>query len=327
MRYRRLGRTELAVSEIGIGTWGVGGLHWGARDDQRSIGALNAALDLGVNFIDTAFGYGDGNSERLIGRVLASRGPRDRPIVATKIPLETGAWPATDDMRIEDCYSADWIRSCTEVSMSRLGVERLDLQQFHMWTDAWADEDEWRGVIADLKREGKIRFFGVSTNDHEPDSVLRLIKTGEVDTVQVIYNVFDQSAADRLFPLCESLDIGVIARSPFDEGGLTGTLRDDTVFEPGDWRSGYFQGARLGETVARARAIESTTPGHVADLAEGALRFCLSHQAVATVIPGMRSSAHVALNCAVSDGSLLSADVLTSLAKHSWARNFYQDAW
>ena len=289
--------------------------------------ALGKALDLGVNFIDTAYGYGDGHAERLVGAALALHGTQDRPIVATKIPLQTGVWPATDAMRIEDCYSAEWIRSCTERSLSRLGVECLDLQQFHMWTDAWTDDHQWRDAIVSLKKEGKIRFFGVSTNDHEPDSVLRIVETGEIDTVQVIYNMFDQSAANRLFPRCAELDVGVIARSPLDEGGLTGTLREDTVFAEGDWRRGYFRGERLAATVARAAEIASVISNHSVNLSEGALRFCLSHPAVKTVIPGMRSPDHVEWNCAVSDGALFPDGVLATLVEHSWTRNFYQDAW
>ncbi|MDE0709159.1 MAG: aldo/keto reductase [Acidimicrobiia bacterium] len=326
MLYRRLGRTGLEVSEVGIGTWGIGGLDWGERDDERSKQALNHALDLGVNFIDTAYGYGEGRSEELIGEVLVSR-PDVTPIVATKVPLETRVWPATDDMAVEDCYSPGWIRSCTEESLRRLGSDHIDLQQFHFWADSWTDQGQWADAVSALKNEGKIRFFGVSTNDHEPDSVLRLLESGLVDTVQVIYNLFDQSAHERLLPRCEELDIGVIARSPFDEGGLTGALRSDTVFAAGDWRRGYFKGGRLAETVARAGAVAEILAEHASSLAEGALRFCLSEDAVSTVIPGMRSPAHVGQNCAVSDGQLLESEVLEKLRDHSWPRNFYADAW
>ncbi|MDE0351554.1 MAG: aldo/keto reductase [bacterium] len=326
MRYRKLGRTGLEVSEVGIGTWGIGGLAWGERDDERSKQALHHALDLGVNFIDTAYGYGEGRSEELIGEVLVGRADVT-PIVATKVPLETRVWPATDDMAVEDCYSPGWIRSCTEESLRRLGTDHIDLQQFHFWADSWTDQGQWAEAVSALKNEGKVRFFGVSTNDHEPDSVLRLLESGLVDTVQVIYNLFDQSAHERLLPRCEELDIGVIARSPFDEGGLTGALRSDTVFAAGDWRRGYFKGGRLAETVARAGAVAETLAGHAASLAEGALRFCLSHNAVSTVIPGMRSPAHVDQNCAVSDGRLLASEVVEKLRDHSWPRNFYADAW
>ena len=187
----------------------------------------------GVNFVDTAYGYGKGRSEALIGQVLRDLGAGPKPIVATKVPLKTGVWPATDDMAVEDCYPASWIRGCTEKSLRRLGVDRIDLQQFHFWADAWTEHGGWRETVADLKREGKVRSFGVSANDHEPDSVLRVLDTGAMDTVQVIYNVFDPSASERLLPKCSALDIGVIARSPFDEGSLTGTLRADTVFAEG----------------------------------------------------------------------------------------------
>ena len=327
MRYRKLGRTGLEVSEVGIGTWGIGGLDWGSRDDRRSRRALHMAVDSGVNFVDTAYGYGKGRSEALIGQVLRDLGAGPKPIVATKVPLKTGVWPATDDMAVEDCYPGSWIRRCTEKSLRRLGVDRIDLQQFHFWADAWTEHGGWRETVADLKREGKVRFFGVSANDHEPDSVLRVLDTGAMDTVQVIYNVFDQSASERLLPKCAALDIGVIARSPFDEGSLTGTLRADTVFAEDDWRRGYFRGDRLATAAARARGVESVIGAEASSLADGALRFCLSEPAVSTVIPGMRSPGHVGENCAVSDGRLLSAGVLERLRDHAWARNWYADAW
>ncbi len=327
MRYRPLGRTGLAVSEIGIGTWGIGGLYWGARDDQRSKEAVHRALDLGVNFIDTAYGYGEGRSEELIGEVLAVRAREDPPLVATKIPLKTRVWPATDDMAVQDCYPAEWIRAITEESLRRLAVEQIDLQQFHMWADAWTDRGDWPEAIARLKEEGKVRHFGVSTNDHEPDTVLRLLESGLVDTVQVIYNIFDQSATSNLLPRCAELDIGVIARSPFDEGSLTGALRADTVFAPDDWRRGYFRGGRLAAAVQRAAEVQATIGDDAGGLAEGALRFCLSHLAVSTVIPGMRSPDHVRANCDVADGRLLPDDVLDRLRPFHWPRNWYVDAW
>ena len=327
MRYRTLGRTGLRVSEIGIGTWGIGGMYWGERDDARSRNALRAALDSGINFIDTAYGYGNGQSETLIGEVLAGTSGRADAIVATKVPLKTGAWPATDDMPVEDCYPGEWITECTEESLRRLGVDRIDLQQFHFWADSWTKDGGWREAIADLKRQGKVRYFGVSANDHEPNSVLSLLGTGEIDTVQVIYNVFDQAASEQLLPKCSDLGIGVIARSPFDEGSLTGALHRDTVFAADDWRRGYFQGDRLAAAVDRAREVESAIGGEASSLAEGALRFCLSEPIVSTVVPGMRSPVHVRRNCSVSDGRLLSTAVLGTLRRHTWPRNWYADAW
>jgi aryl-alcohol dehydrogenase-like predicted oxidoreductase len=309
------------VSELGYGAWGIGGGLWhGARDDE-SIRALHRAIELGVNFIDTALAYGEGHSERLVGQVARERS--ERVYVATKVPPKNGVWPAPPGVAADEVFPGDHVRECTERSLEHLGMETVDLQQFHVWSDEWVGQGDWLEAVEELKREGKIRFFGVSINDHEPSNALRLIDTGAVDTVQVIYNVFDQSPEDELFPACREHDVGVIVRVPLDEGGLTGRIKHDTEFEEGDFRATYFRGERKREVEEHVRAIVSDLGISEEDLPEIALRFVLSHPAVSTTIPGMRSVRNVERNVAVADGRGLPPEQLEKLRAHRWVRNFY----
>ena len=321
MRYRTLGRTGVEVSEIGYGAWGIGGAQWGGADDDESIAALNHALDLGLNFIDTALAYGEGRSERLVGQVVRSRS--ETVHVATKVPPQNRIWPAPDDARAEDAFPADHVRECARRSLENLGLETIDLLQFHVWNDAWTDQGDWREAIDDLRSTGAIRFFGVSINDHQPANALRLIESGAVDTVQVIYNVFDQSPEDELFPACLKHDIGVIARVPLDEGGLTGTIKPDSEFAEDDHRSDYFRGDRPGQVHERVEAIASDLGIGEDEVPGTALRYVLSEPAVSSVIPGMRSKRNVERNVAVSDGARLGTEEREALHRHRWPRNFY----
>jgi aryl-alcohol dehydrogenase-like predicted oxidoreductase len=321
MEYRPLGRTGIEVSEIGYGAWGIGGTQWGGADDDESISALNHAIDRGLTFIDTALAYGDGRSERLVGKVVGSR--PETIHVATKVPPKNGMWPAPDVARIEDVYPAEHVRDCAESSLRNLGLDTIDLLQLHVWNDSWAGQGDWREAVEELRSAGSIRFFGVSINDHQPANSLRLIVSGAVDTVQVIYNVFDQSPEDELFPACREHGVGVIARVPLDEGGLTGTLRPDTEFAEDDHRSHYFRGDRRREVHDRVTAIASDLDIAEEDIAETALRYVLSEPAVSTVIPGMRSKRNVERNIAVSDGGGLDPRVRERLHRHRWVRNFY----
>ena len=322
MRYRVFGKTQWQVSEIGAGTWGMGGM-WGAVDDAEAVRALHRALECGITFIDTAKAYGDGHAEAVIAEALAARS--ETVCVATKIPPKNMEWPARHEVSVEETFPAAWIIRCTEQSLRRLRRETIDLQQLHVWAPGWfAQRDAWWPAVAQLKRQGKIRAFGISINDHEPNTALELVASGLVDSVQVIYNIFDQTPAEQLFPLCERHRVGVIARVPFDEGSLTGTLTKDTTFAPEDWRADYFRGERLGETVRRVERLTFLLREEIHTLAQGALKFCLSHPAVSTVIPGMRRSAHVEENCAVSDGIPLHASELRQLHAHVWPRNFYR---
>ena len=325
MRYRRLGRTRLEVSEIGFGAWGIGGKQWRGGDDRVALKALERSFDLGLNFIDTALAYGDGHSEELVGQAVNAA---PHPVlVATKIPPKNRIWPATKAMAVDDAYPYDYIIECTDQSLRNLGREQIDLQQFHTWTDAWTPTDGWRQAVQDLKRSGKVRFFGVSISEHDPDSALEVVRTGIIDTVQVIYNIFDQSPEQNLFPLCQQMNVGTLVRVPLDEGGLTGTITEATEFPAGDFREWYFRGDRKRQVVERVAALraglDSIGAAKHGTLPEIALRFCLAHPAVSTVIPGMRRPATTESSCSVSDLELLPDQIMSMLRSHAWARNFY----
>lgn len=316
MQYRTFGRLGWQVAEVGFGTWGMGG--WSGSDDDRSVAALTRGLELGCNFLDTALAYGDGHSEALIKRVLAQwHGPR--PLIATKIPPRNGRWPATPAYTLDEVFPADHIRAATERSLRNLGVDRIDLQQFHVWTDTWARDERWQRAVDDLKAQRLIGGIGISVNRWEPANVLAAVRTGVVDAVQVVYNIFDQAPEDELFPLCQELGVAVIARVPFDEGSLTGTLRETDTWPRGDWRNLYFTPENLRETLARVARMNADVPAGM-DLPELALRFILHHPAVSTVIPGMRSIRNVERNMAASDGTPLAAGLLTALRRHRWDR-------
>jgi aryl-alcohol dehydrogenase-like predicted oxidoreductase len=321
MERRRLGRTGLEVSEVGYGAWGIGGSGWlGAKDDE-SLQALERALDLGVNLIDTALGYGDGHSEELVGQVVRGRAETVR--VATKIPPKNGLWPARKGTRAEETFPAEHVRACTETSLRNLGLDTIDVQQFHVWDDDWVDQGDWQEAIDALKQEGKIRCFGVSINDHEPANALRLVRSGLVDSVQVIFNVFDQSPVDELLPACGEHGVGILARVPFDEGGLTGRITPDTTFPEGDFRARYFRDDRKAEVFERAQAIADDLGIELDELPAVALRYILSSDAVSSVIPGMRSVRNVERNVAVGDGRGLPSEQVERLHAHRWVRNFY----
>jgi len=322
MNLRRLGRTGLEVSEVGFGAWGIGGTGWIGADDDESLQALERAIDLGLNFIDTALAYGDGHSEELVGQTVRRR--TETVYVATKIPPRNMRWPASGDDHADATFPGEHIRKCTERSLRNLGLDAIDVQQFHVWHDNWLDQGDWRETVAALKQEGKIRHFGVSINDHAPDTALDLVRSGAVDTVQVIYNVFDQSPEDELFPAVKEHDVGVLARVPFDEGGLTGSIGRHTEFPEGDFRARYFQGERRRQVADRVRAIVDDLAIEAGDIAETALRFVLSSDAVSTVIPGMRSVRNVERNCAAGDGRGLPPEQLEKLRRHRWIRNFYR---
>jgi aryl-alcohol dehydrogenase-like predicted oxidoreductase len=321
MNYRRLGRTGIDVSEIGYGAWGIGGKQWLGGEDDESLKALRRAIERGVNFIDTALAYGEGHSEQLVGEVV--RQAQGKVWVATKIPPKNQLWPARPGIGIEEVFPSPYAVQCTERSLRNLKMETVDLQQFHVWNPEWIGRDEWRRTIEDLKKSGKVRWFGISINDHQPDSALELIHTGLIDTVQVIYNIFDQTPEERLFPLCRKADIGVLARVPLDEGALTGTLTAATAFPKGDFRRYYFRGDHLRQAVEHVEALKADLADQPDTLAETALRFCISHPAVSTVIPGMRRVSTVESSTSVSSKGPLPAPVMERLRRHAWNKNFY----
>ena len=321
MKHRTLGKTGFQVSEVGYGAWGIGGKQWLGGGDDESQRALRRALELGINFIDTALAYGDGHSEKLVGRAI--RESRQRVYIATKVPPQNKLWPARAGIGIESVFPYEYILRSTEDSLRNLKVETIDLQQLHVWNPEWLNRDEWRRAFEELKTAGKVRAVGVSINDHQPDSALELIRTGLVDTVQVIYNIFDPTPEDHLFPLAQQLNVGVIARVPFDEGSLTGNITESTEFAPKDFRAFYFRGDRKKQVAERVDRLRKDLAGRVDGLADVALRFTISHPAVATVIPGMRSVRNVERNAAVSEEGPLDAATLSMLRKHAWAKNFY----
>jgi aryl-alcohol dehydrogenase-like predicted oxidoreductase len=320
VRYRTLGRTGLEVSEIGFGTWGVGADAWKGGTDADSLAAMHRAIELGVNFIDTAVVYGSGHSEKLVGQIK-----REHPevMIATKVNPANWEWPASDSTPADEAFSAAHVIARTEESLRNLGTEVIDVQQFHVWSDAWVGNGSWLEGIEQLKRDGKIRFFGVSVNDAQPDSVLKLVETGLVDSIQVIYNIFDQAPEDNLFPACERRDVGIIVRVPFDEGALTGKVTPDTVFQEGDFRADYFKDNRKAEVWEAVHKIMADLDIPLERLPEIALRFCLVPDVVSTVIPGMRSIPHVESNVAAGDAGLLTPDQIEILRAHRWVHDWY----
>ena len=323
--HRPLGRTGLSISEIGFGGWGIGKTMWGKTDDQESLKALRAALDSGVDYFDTAYAYGHGHSERLIARLFKETGLR--ATVSTKVPPKNMEWPGHPRARLAHVFPPDWVRLCVERSLRNLGGDALDLVQLHVWHDDWLRDPLWPQLsetMVALKKEGKVRHWGASLNNDDPDSGLALVKSGSIEVIQVLFNMFDQRAADRLLPLCREKGVGVIARCPFDEGGLTGTLTRETRFEPEDFRSHYFGGERLVETCAHAEALTRAVIGAKAEtLAAAALKYCLSYDAVSAVIPGMRRVSHVTFNVRAADGNYYDARELAAISQHRWVRDFY----
>lgn len=319
MRYRQLGRTGIQVSEIGYGGWEIGG-GWGSRDDGEARRALDLAVDLGVTFFDTALGYGDGHSERLIGQALASK--RDRVVIASKIPPKTGRWPVMPHEAASDTFPASWVVECTERSLRNLGTDYLDVQQLHAWTPPYVEQPEWHDALTRLKEQGKVRAFGISANDWDPYGPVSAIESGMVDTVQVIYNIFEQRPAERLLPAALAHNVGIIVRVPFEEGLLTGRFHPGYRFDSGDWRGEWLTEERLAEAWRRVQALTPYLNDDHPTLPALALKFILSHPAVSTTIPGMRHPGHVAANVAASDGKLLSQEELTALAGHAFAHGW-----
>jgi aryl-alcohol dehydrogenase-like predicted oxidoreductase len=321
VHYRPLGKTGLSVSEIGYGTWGIGGSSWIGAQEDESVRALHRAIESGVNFIDTARGYGE--SERIVGKVV--RAHRGDPLyVATKVPPKNGIWPAPRGLDPAETFPGSHIRASLDTSLRASGLEMFDVLQFHVWSDEWLGRGDWLETITELKKEGKIRFFGVSLNDNQPDSALELVRSGDVDTVQCIYNIFHQAPAERLFPACVQHGVGVIVRVPLDEGALTGRITVNTTFPDGDFRNGYFRGDRKAQVEQHVDAIVADLGIERDQLPEVALRFTLSQDAVSTTIPGMRTVSNVERNVAVGDGRGLDAGQLAALAKHRWEKIFYE---
>ncbi len=321
MRYRTLGKTGLQVSEIGFGGWALGGSAWGNQKDRDSLAALNRARALGVNFIDTAAGYGKGRSERVIARALKDR--PGRVYVATKIHPLPGPWPPSPYCKIDERYPESYLRKKVDERLRYLDTGCVDVLQLHTWTRAWNKAPRALDTLKALQAEGKIRYIGVSTPEHDQDSVIELMRAGYVDTVQLIYNLFQQDSTAELLPAAAEHEVGVIVRVPFDEGSLTGKFTDATRFAPQDFRSEYFAGDRLARTVERVERIRAELEGSDYALAQAALKFILAHAAVSTVIPGIRNPKQAEANSAVSDLPDLEDGLITRLRKHAWRRGFW----
>lgn len=316
MKHRRFGRTGWMVSEIGYGMWGMGG--WTGSDDAESLKSLQYAVDMGCNFFDTAWAYGDGHSEALLGQIVRNN-PQTRLYTATKIPPKNRQWPSRREFSLEDCFPPEYIQEYVDRSLRNLGMEAVDLIQFHTWEDAWLEDERWVQKIDQLKRQGKIQAVGVSINRWEPWNGVQAVRSGFIDAVQVIYNIFDQNPEDELFPACKEMDVGVIARVPFDEGTLTGNLTLQSTWPEGDWRNTYFVPENLKSSVEHAERLKPLVPEGMS-MARMALRFILNNPVVSTIIPGMRKIDHVKNNLEASAAGPLPDDLQRLLRHHRWER-------
>ncbi len=316
MKYRRFGKTGWAVSEVGYGMWGMAG--WSGSDDRESLGSLQRAVDLGCNFFDTAWAYGNGHSEGLLGQLLRDN-PEKKIYSATKIPPKNFRWPSRRKYSLDDCFSPDHIEEYVLRSLENLGVDAIDLIQFHTWEDSWLKDGRWSKKMSDLRTQGLIKAVGVSINRWEPWNGVEAVRSGLIEAVQVIYNIFDQNPEDQLLPACREMDVAVIGRVPFDEGTLTGNLTLESRWPEEDWRNSYFVPENLKASVEHAEDLKQLVPKGMS-MPEMAMRFILSNPDISTVIPGMRKLAHVESNLACSNAGPLAPELIAALRKHRWVR-------
>lgn len=316
MQYRRFGRTGWNVSDVGYGMWGMGG--WTESDDAESLESLQLSVDLGCNFFDTAWGYGAGHSEGLLGQLIHAN-PDKKLYTATKIPPKNFKWPSRRGYTLDECFPPDHIEEYVHKSLQNAGLQSFDLFQFHTWEDDWANDERWVRKMDDLKRQGLLHAVGISINRWEPWNGVRAVRSGHIDAVQVIYNIFDQNPEDELFPACREMDVAVIARVPFDEGTLTGTLTLDSKWPEGDWRNTYFVPENLRSSLEHAEQLKPLMPEGMS-MPEMAMRFILNEPTVSTIIPGMRKARHVRANIACSDAGPLPQALHQALRPHRWDR-------
>jgi len=314
--------SNVEVTLLGFGCWGIGKSDWMGATDSISKKALLRAIDEGINFFDTALAYGNGHSEQLVGEAEKESGKNI--FIASKIPSKKYEWPANDDSTLKESFPKEYIIESTEKSLRNLNRDYIDLMQFHVWNDKWADDDGWKEAVEKLKKQGKVRFFGISINDHEPENGMIAGKTGLIDSFQVIFNIFEQKPIVRLFPFCKKNNIAVIARVPFDEGALTGNVTHNILFPHGDFRNNYFREKRKSEVELRVKHIWDDVKSETGDIAEAALRYIISFDAVTTVIPGMRSERNLLANIKSINEGPLSKNVLARLRVHKWDKNFYE---
>jgi len=316
MKYRRFGRAGWKVSEIGYGMWGMA--SWTGSDDEESLASLQLSVDLGCTFFDTAWAYGDGHSETLLGQIVRAN-PVRKLYTATKIPPKNRKWPSRREHSLDDCYPPEYIKKYVLSSIKNAGLESFDLIQFHTWEDLWLEDQRWVTALDWLRSQGLIHAVGISINRWEPWNGVKAVRSGLIDAVQVIFNIFDQNPEDELFPACREMDVAVIARVPFDEGTLTGRLTPESSWQEGDWRNTYFVPANLKSSLERVEALKPLVPPGMS-MPEMALRFILNNQDVSTIIPGMRKPTHVRQNLACSDAEPLPASLVERLRQHRWDR-------
>jgi aryl-alcohol dehydrogenase-like predicted oxidoreductase len=322
MEKRKFAGTNEEITLLGFGCWGIGKSMWIGADDAESKKALRKAIDEGINFFDTALAYGAGHSETLVGEAEKESGKNI--FIASKVSPKDKEWPALDNSSLKDVFPKDYIIKRTEQSLRNLKRDNIDLMQFHVWNDKWAKLDEWKEAVARLKKEGKVRFWGISINDHQPENGIEAAKSGLIDSFQVIFNIFDQKPTERLFPFCKKNNISIIARVPFDEGALTGNIGPNTDFPVGDFRNNYFRGTRKVEVKLRVDSIMNDVKNEVNSMSEAALRYVISFDAVTSVIPGMRKEKNLLANIASIKKGPLPAELLKELKTHKWNKNFYE---
>ena len=322
MIMKNFNNSDCLISQLGFGCWGIGKSEWVGADDKESKHIIQRAIEEGINFFDTALVYGEGHSEKILGEAVKESGKT--VFIATKIPSKLREWPCRDSSTLEDSFPSKYIIQSTEKSLKNLNRDYIDLQQFHVWNDKWAKQDEWKEAIYRLKKDGKVRYFGISINDHQSDNGLETAKTEAIDSFQVIFNIFEQRPVHKLFPYCERHKISIIARVPFDEGALTGNVDPSTDFPAGDWRNDYFRGKRKMDVKLRVDEIWNDVKGYTSSMSEAALRFIISFKAVTTVIPGMRKEKNLNANLKSIQKGPLPANLLEELKVHQWNKNFYE---
>jgi aryl-alcohol dehydrogenase-like predicted oxidoreductase len=322
MNMKKFGNSDKTVSLLGIGCWGISKAQWVGADDKESKKVLHTAIEHGVNFFDTALAYGNGHSENLVGEVEKESGKE--LFIASKIPSMKNEWPASDSSTLKESYPKNHIIKKTEESLRKLKRDYIDLMQFHVWNDKWADNDEWKEAVEKLKSDGKVLFWGISMNDHQPANGIKAGKTGLIDSFQVIFNIFEQRPVERLFPFCKENEISIIARVPFDEGALTGNIDPSTHFPVGDFRNDYFRDKRKIDVKFRVDKIWNDVKDETSSMAEAALRFIISHDTVTSVIPGVRKEKNLLANIASVKEGKLSPKLIEELKVHKWDKNFYE---
>lgn len=322
MNYKKFNNSDNSISILGFGCWGIGKSEWVGASDLESKKILLKAIDEGINFFDTALAYGNGHSEKLVGEAEKESG-KDI-FIASKIPSKKKEWPAGDNSTLEDSFPKNYIIEKTERSLKNLNRDHIDLMQFHVWNDKWANKDEWKEAIEKLKKDGKVRYWGISINDHQPENGIEAAKSGLINSFQVIFNIFEQKPTVKLFPFCKRNNISIIARVPFDEGALTGNVRHDTEFPVGDFRNDYFKGKRKIDVQVRADKIWEEIKDDADTLAEAALRYIISFNEVTSVIPGMRKEKNLMANIRSISNGPLSGQLLETLKIYKWNKNFYE---